>query len=88
MSVVEFPVSEVLVRTAPREAGFVPAANVIAGAAEQADDFEMLTIVGLKHDGSLFVAGTSVHLADTLLLIERVKKKLMEPFDDKLSERK
>jgi hypothetical protein len=60
--------------------GGVPTENVIEAAAEIAEHLESIVIFGICKDGSLFGATSNEHIADTLLLIERIRMKLMSNF--------
>jgi hypothetical protein len=63
--------------TAPRPQGTPPAA-VLAGALERADELQLVVIAGINADGSLFLATTTDQIADSLLTLDRVRRRLLE----------
>lgn len=80
MSVVDFPnAGEVVMARGPRSMD-VPVATVLECAQPQADSLRQVLICGLTNDDSLYAAGSSNSVADTILLLERIKAHLMSKF--------
>ena len=59
----------------------LPAENIARCVMENVDSLSSLAAFGINNDGTLFAATSMPHTADVLLLIDRVRKKLMEQFD-------
>jgi hypothetical protein len=55
---------------------------VADGAVEYADNLDMLVVIGLTHENELYTASTHPDLADIILLLERMKRKLLFQFGD------
>lgn len=85
--VIEFPGQDgIRVTQAPRCRAIEPEA-VANGLQKNLAQLDMLVVIGVTHDGVLYAASTHPDTADTVLLLERMKRKLMMPFgDDELAE--
>jgi hypothetical protein len=79
-NLLHFP-STRLLNGEPRPAGVTPG-RVLGDALSQHENFRACLIVGLLADGSLYIADTQDHFADTLLVMERAKQALMSHFSD------
>jgi siderophore synthetase component len=83
-NIVNFP-SLRLLSGEPRERA-VLAERILTDALGCQDMFRSLFLVSVMEDGSLYIADTQEHFADTLLTMERAKQALMQSFaDDRLS---
>lgn len=64
----------------------IEAAAVLANAVAEQGRLRHVIVFGVNDDGTLFGASTHAHMADTLLLMERVKRRLMDQFaEDKFA---
>lgn len=54
----------------------IPPKTVLEGALEA--NLRQVVVVGTNQDGSLFAAGTSGHIADTIVIMERAKLYLLD----------
>lgn len=67
----------------PRSRDIEPVA-VLQGTLEtvQKVPMQQLVVIGLTESGQLYAASTSPYIADTLLLLARIRKRLMAQFDE------
>lgn len=55
---------------------------VAMGAVERADSLTQLICLGLTDEGDIYAATTHANVADTVLLLDRFRQKLMRTFED------
>ena len=80
--VLDFPGRETThVSVSPRKRE-IEAEAVAKGAVEYAPKLDQLLVLGITHDGQLYAAATHPDVADNVLLLERMKRKLMLPLGD------
>lgn len=83
-NIISFP-SVRMLSGEPRESAVQPE-RVLSDAVGCQDSFRSLLLVAIMEDGSLYIADTQEHFADTLLTMERAKQALMQHFlDDSLT---
>lgn len=80
--VIEFPgQGSVPLGKAPRLRTVAPRA-VADGLLEQVDTLDQIIVLGVTADGALYAASTHPDIADNLLLLERMRRKLLASFGD------
>lgn len=50
------------------------------GVAEEIKDMISFTAIGMREDGTFFLASTEEHTADLLLILARIRQRLMNQF--------
>lgn len=80
-NVIELPGSMLRpMRTGQRDA--IPSRAVLENAVEHSDRIDAVLVLGITTDGKLWMASSTPHLADTLLLLRRAERRVMAQFDD------
>lgn len=80
--VVQFPGADAKrVGLSPRERLIDPKA-VAEGLVPMLPKLDQLILIGLTHDNQLYAASTHPDTADNVLLLERLKRKLLQAYGD------